>query len=130
MTDTQSTSDLTTADLTTPDFASLGRAIEARDADGVLAWYNADATLTVLDRDHPPAAPLVFSGIDQIGAYYRDVCGRNIQHEVRDAVRTADGLAYTQHCRYPDGLAVVCATVATTRGGKIHTQTAIQVWDS
>jgi hypothetical protein len=130
MTDTQSTSDLTTADLTTADFASLGRAIEARDADGVLAWYNADATLTVLDRDHPPAAPLVFSGIDQIGAYYRDVCGRNIQHEVRDAVRTADGLAYTQHCRYPDGLAVVCATVATTRGGKIQTQTAIQVWDS
>ena len=114
----------------TPDTSSLIRAIESRDADGVLAWYEADATLTVLDRDHPPAAPLVLSGIDQIGAYYRDVCGRNIQHEVRDAVSTAQGLAYTQHCRYPDGLGVVCATIATVRGGKIQTQTAIQVWDT
>jgi ketosteroid isomerase-like protein len=109
---------------------SLSRAIESRDADGVLAWYRADATLTVLDRDHPPAAPLVLSGLDQIGAYYRDVCGRDIQHEVHDVVSTEHGLAYTQHCRYPDGLAVVCATVATTRNGKIHTQTAIQVWDT
>jgi hypothetical protein len=125
MTDTQSPSDLSTAD-----FSSLGRAIEARDADGVLAWYSADATLTVLDRDHPPAAPLVYSGIDEIGTYYREVCGRNVDHEVRDAIITADGLAYTERCRYPDGVAVVCATVAKTRGGKIHTQTAIQVWDS
>jgi hypothetical protein len=45
-------------------------------------------------------------------------------------VITADGLAYAQHCRYPDGVGVVCATVATLRGGRIQTQTAIQVWDS
>jgi hypothetical protein len=114
----------------TPDISSLGHAIESRDADGVLAWYAADATLTVLDRDHPPAAPLVFTGTEQIGAYYRDVCGRNIEHEVRDAVITPDGLAYAQHCRYPDGAGVVCATVATLRAGRIQTQTAIQVWDS
>jgi ketosteroid isomerase-like protein len=113
-----------------PDISTLAGAIEARDADGVLAWYAPDATLTVLDRDHPPAAPQVFSGAEQIGAYYRDVCGRNIEHDVRDAVITDDGLAYTQHCRYPDGLGVVCATVATLRAGKIQSQTAIQVWDS
>ena len=113
----------------TPDIGTLSAAIESRDADGVLAWYAPDAVLTVLDRDHPPAAPLVFTGLEQIGAYYRDVCARNITHQVRDAVSTPGGLAYTQHCRYPDGLAVVCATVATTRSGKIRTQTAIQVWD-
>ena len=114
---------------TASDISALSRAIEARDADGVLAWYDPDATLTLLDRDHPPATPLVFTGLEEIGAYYRDVCGRNIRHEVRDAVATADGLAYTQRCRYPDGLGVVCVTVATTRAGKIRTQTAIQVWD-
>jgi hypothetical protein len=114
----------------TSGIGSLSAAIEARDADGVLAWYADDAILTLLDRDHPPAAPLVFAGIDAIGAYYRDVCGRNIEHEVRDAVSTPDGLAYTQHCRYPDGTAVVCVTVATVRGGKIRTQTASQVWDN
>jgi hypothetical protein len=119
MTTTQSTSDIGT----------LIRAIESRDAEGVVAWYADDAVLTVLDRDHPPAAPLVYSGLEEIGAYYRDVCGRNIEHEVRDAVSTSDGLAYTQHCRYPDGAAVVCVTVATVRAGKIRTQTANQVWD-
>ena len=120
MTTTQSTSGIGT----------LSRAIEARDADGVLAWYADDAILTILDRDHPPAAPLVFTGVGEIGAYYRDVCGRNIEHEVRDAVSTPDALAYTQHCRYPDGTAVVCVTVATVRAGKIRTQTASQVWDT
>jgi ketosteroid isomerase-like protein len=115
---------------TTPDISALRNAVEARDAEGILAWYATDATLTLLDRDHPPSAPLVLQGTAAIGDYYRDVCGRNIAHEVRDAVITADGLAYTQHCRYPDGLGVVCTTVATTRNGKIHNQTAIQVWDS
>jgi hypothetical protein len=115
---------------TTPDTSTLAGAIENRDADAVLAWYAPDATLTILDRDHPPAAPLTLSGLEEIGAYYRDVCGRNIEHNVRDTVITAQGLAYTQRCRYPDGLQVVCATVATTHDGKIHTQTAIQVWDS
>ena len=116
--------------MTTTDISALTKAIENRDADGVVAWYTGDATLTVLDKDHPPAAPLVFTGAEAIGAYYRDVCGRNIQHEVRDVVSTAGGLAYTQHCRYPDGTGVVCATVAATRDGRIHSQTAIQVWDS
>ena len=58
-------------------------------------------------------------------AYYREVCGRNIKHEVRDAVSTTDGLAYTQHCRYPDGTAVICTTVAAARDGRITSQTAI-----
>jgi ketosteroid isomerase-like protein len=116
--------------MTTTDISALSKAIETRDADGVAAWYTDDATLTVLDKDHPPAAPLVFAGTEAIGAYYRDICGRNMEHEVRDAVSTAGGLAYTQHCRYPDGTAVVCATVATTRDGRIARQTGIQVWDS
>ena len=108
----------------------LRTAIEARDADGVVAWYAEDATLTILDRDHPPAAPAVYRGLDAIRVYYQDICGRNIHHEVRDAVATPDGLAFTQHCAYPDGAAVLCATVARTRGGKIYSQTAVQVWDS
>jgi hypothetical protein len=116
--------------MTTTQIHSLSHSIESRDADGILSWYDPNAVLTVLDRDHPPAAPLVFTGADEIGAYYRDVCGRNIQHDVRDAVATGDGLAYTQHCRYPDGARVICVTVATLRDEKIHTQTAVQVWDS
>ena len=108
---------------------SLKDAIESRNAEGVSAWYADNAVLTILDRDNPPAAPASYRGLKAIGAYYRDVCGRNIEHEVRDAMSTSDGLAYNQHCRYPDGTAVVCITVATVRAGKIRTQTANQVWD-
>jgi ketosteroid isomerase-like protein len=114
----------------TTDVADLGYAIERRDAEAILSWYAEDATLTVFDRDHPPAAPARYRGRDEIGAYYRDVCGRNIDHQVRDAIATATGLAYTQHCTYPDGTAVLCSTVAVLRGGKIMQQNAVQVWDT
>lgn len=108
----------------------LTAAIESRDADAILGWYAPDAVLTVLDRDHPPTAPAVYRGLDQIGAYYRDVCGRNIQHEVHDTVATESGFGFTQHCRYPDGSHVVCTTVAALSDGRIERQTAVQVWDS
>jgi hypothetical protein len=121
---------MTTTTTAVPDIAGLSRAIETRDAEGILSWYAPDATLTILDRDHPPAGPQVLTGTEEIGRYYRDVCGRNMQHEVRDAVVTPAGLAFTQHCRYPEGSAVICVTVATVRNGKIDSQTAVQVWDS
>jgi SnoaL-like domain len=114
----------------TPEITMLSASIETRDADGILAWYAPNAVLTVLDRDHPPTAPAVFTGLDEIGGYFRDVCGRNIDHQVRDVVVTDTGVAFTQHCRYPDGLQVICATVASTRAGKIERQTAVQVWDT
>jgi len=112
------------------DIDALRTAIEARDADGVAAWYAPDPALTILDRDPPPAAPAVHRGLDAIRAYYQDICGRNVNHRVRDAVATPEGFAFTQHCSYPDGTAVLCATVARTQDGKIRSQTAVQVWDS
>ena len=114
----------------TTGISRLIAAIETRDADGVLEWYAPDAVLTVIDRDHPPTSPAVYRGPDEIGAYYRDVCGRNIEHEVRDAVATGSGFGFAQHCRYPDGVRVVCATVASLRDGRIERQTAVQAWDS
>ncbi|MBV9831673.1 MAG: nuclear transport factor 2 family protein [Marmoricola sp.] len=111
------------------DTVALAEAIRSRDAEAVTAFFADDATLTLHDRDHPPSRPQVYRGTQQIGAYFRDVCGRNVEHEVRDAVSTDAGLAYTQHCRYPDGALVLCSAVATVAGGRILTQTAVQVWD-
>ena len=125
MTDNARTSIATTVDL-----AELSAAIERRDAAGILRWYADDAILTVLDRDHTPAAPSGYHGLDAIGEYYREVCGRNIEHRVSDAVVTATGLGYRQDCRYPDGTGVVCVTVAELRDGRIQRQTAVQVWDA
>jgi hypothetical protein len=114
---------------TGPDITALARAIESRDAATITALYAENATLTLLDRDHPPSNPQVLSGREEIGTYYRDICGRNLDHQVRDAVSSPSGLAYTQHCHYPDGTRVVCTTVATVEGGRITSQTGVQVWD-
>jgi ketosteroid isomerase-like protein len=115
---------------TTADITALRTAIETRDAAGVLAWYAPDAVLRIVDRDHPPSTPTLYRGIEEIGTYYRDLCGRNIDHELHDVVVTSDGLAFAQHCRYPDGARVLCITVATLDHGKITNQTAVQAWDA
>jgi hypothetical protein len=114
---------------TTPDLHELRRAIESRDAAGVLAWYQDDAVITLVDRDHPPASPTVLRGTAEISAYYTDICGRNIDHRVDQLVHDATGLAYVQLCRYPDGGRVTCATVATLAAGQIERQTIVQAWD-
>jgi hypothetical protein len=108
---------------------ALARAIESRDAEQIIAWYADGATLTLLDRDHPPSNPQLLTGREEIGAYYRDVCGRNMEHRVVDPVSTPTGLGFTQHCRYPDGTRVVCATVAAVEDGLIVRQTGVQTWD-
>jgi hypothetical protein len=122
---------MTTSSTTTNSFdtTALVAAIEGRDADALAALYADDATITMLDRDHPPAAPLVVTGRDAIHAYYRDICGRNIDHSVHGLVTDGAGLAFEQQCRYPEGTQVVCVTVASVSEGRIQHQTASQTWD-
>ena len=108
---------------------TLAAAIEAKDAAAVAAHYAPRATLSLYDRDHPPTDPTVYAGTDEIEAYFRDVCGRNMDHRVADRVATPDRIAFTQRCRYPGGEQVLCVTVATVRDGRIVDQTALQVWD-
>jgi hypothetical protein len=109
---------------------SLAAAIHEKNASAVAAHYATGATLTLLDRDHPPAEPSTYTGRDEIEAYFRDICGRNMEHRVEDRVATPERIAFTQHCRYPGGEQVLCITVATVGDGLITHQTAVQVWDA
>jgi ketosteroid isomerase-like protein len=104
-------------------------AMEGRDADTLAAAYAEDAVITIFDRDHPPASPLTLSGREEIHRWYRDACGRNIEHHVSALVTDAGGFAYVEECRYPEGNAVVCVAVATLTGGLITSQTGSQTWD-
>jgi hypothetical protein len=104
-------------------------AIEGRDADALSAAYAEDAVVVLLDRDHPPSAPLTLSGREAIHAWYRDVCGRNIQHTVPVLIQDSGGFAFRQECRYDDGGRVVCLAVATVVDGLISHQTGSQTWD-
>ena len=64
------------------DPVAFAHALVERDADALAALFADDAVLTMHDKDHPPAAPLVLHGRDAIHAWYREVCGRNVEHTV------------------------------------------------
>ena len=50
-------------------------------------------------------------------------------HSVQHRVKDETGVAYTQACRYQDGINVLCATVIKLDGGLISEQTVLEVWD-
>jgi len=109
---------------------TIRAATEARDAEALSALYADDAAVTVVDRSTPPSTPHVLHGHGEVVAYLRDSCSREMTHEVRDTVLGGDRLAFTTHCRYPDGTRVLCATIADLDGkGRIVNQTIVQAWD-
>lgn len=109
---------------------TIRRATEERDAATLAALYADDASLTVVDRSTPPSNPRQIHGSAEITAFLDDVCGRAMTHEVRDIVQGDGRLAFMEHCRYPDGTRVLCATIADVDdGGRITSQTVVQAWD-
>jgi hypothetical protein len=111
------------------DTTAFATAVQQRDADALLAAYADDAVITLLDRDHPPASPTTYTGRAEIEQYLRDVCAREMEHDVPRIVSNADVLAFEERCRYPDGVGVCCIATAELDDGRIVRQTGVQVWD-
>jgi hypothetical protein len=106
------------------------RAHEARDAAGLLDLYAEDAEITVVDKLHPPSHPQVVRGLREIGEYLRDICARDMTHEITDAVVSDDHAATMVMCTYADGTRVVAAdTFQLGDDGRIHRETIVQAWD-
>ncbi|HST55166.1 MAG TPA: nuclear transport factor 2 family protein [Solirubrobacteraceae bacterium] len=114
---------------TTFDIAAFKRAIEERDATTQLAMYAPDATVTLADRVTQPGSPRVLRGAGAIQSWIEDVCARDMTHHVQHTVLDADGAAFTEACRYPDGTNVLCAAVLELRDGQIVSQVGVQAWD-
>jgi ketosteroid isomerase-like protein len=112
------------------DVETVKRAIEGRDAQTLSNLYAEDAALIVMDRDHMPSSPQTISGQKAISAYYADICGRDMQHELVAGISNDAHLAFTEACTYPDGTRVFCSAMAEVLDGKIKRQTNVQVWDS
>ena len=72
---------------------------------------------------------MVLEGREAIHAWYRDVCGRNVEHAVPTLIQSPTGFAFEERCRCPDGGGVLCVSVATVDDGRIVAQTASQTWD-
>ncbi|MBR0682341.1 nuclear transport factor 2 family protein [Roseomonas eburnea] len=111
------------------DLAALKRALEQSDADSLLALYDEDAEMEIIDRNRPPSAPLRLVGRPAIAAFWRDVCARDMTHAVGEAVSDAHRAAFVERCAYPDGCHVVSAMTLELRDGRIRRHLTVQAWD-
>jgi len=109
--------------------AGLKQAIEGRDAATLIGFYDDNAVMRIIDRDHSPSKPMELKGKREIARYYEDVCGRAMTHRVESTVGDAQHLAFTQACAYPDGAKVFCTAMLDLSDGKITRQTSVQAWD-
>jgi hypothetical protein len=120
---------MTTTQTAAFDSATLRRSIEERDSAALLNLYAEDAELIVVDREAQPSRPRILRGAAAIGAYFDDVCGRDMTHKIDRLVVDGDHAAYLETCTYPDGAKVRCAAVLDLAGGRIVRQSGVQAWD-
>ena len=64
------------------DFETLRQAIEDRDAETLIDFYADDAEIRTVNKNSTPSSPQVLRGKEEIFAYLRDVCGREMTHRV------------------------------------------------
>ena len=111
------------------DFLALKRALETSDADTIIGRYADDSEMTIVDRDHPPSAPLRIAGKPAIAAFWRNVCARDMIHRVRNEVVGPLRAAFIDACAYPDGCNVMSAMMLDLRDGRIVRHVTVQAWD-
>jgi len=112
------------------DLDAFRRAIESADAAAMAEMFAADATVVLIDQEHPPSRPQTVQGREAIRAMLDDICSRDMTHEVTHLIAGGDGVAYTEMCRYADGTRVEVAMVMDVRDGRITRQEGVQAWDT
>ena len=111
------------------DIDTVRRAHEQRDADLLTSLYADDALVQVVDRNHPPSSPLELRGKQAIADFVRDICSRDMTHQVVDDVVGKDRLSFNVACQYASGELVLAASTCDLQNGKIVREVTIQAWD-
>ncbi|WP_055489270.1 nuclear transport factor 2 family protein [Streptomyces sp. TP-A0356] len=111
------------------DTETLRRGIEGEDAATLLSLYTDDAEIRIIDRNTQPSHPKVLHGRHEIGDMLDDVYSRDMTHHLDQCVVQGDHVAFTESCRYADGVRVLANSMVSLRDGKIAEQILIQAWD-
>jgi hypothetical protein len=111
------------------DFAKLRAALETSNAASLLDLYADNATMKIVDRNRPPSSPMIVNGKNNIEAFWRDVCSREMTHKVTQEVLSPERVSFIEECLYPDGCRVMSAMTLTLRGGRIVEHVTVQAWD-
>ncbi|AVV44323.1 nuclear transport factor 2 family protein [Streptomyces sp. ID05-04B] len=108
---------------------TLRRGVEGQTPATLLSLYADDAELRLVDHNTQPSKPRVLHGRDEIAQLLDDVYSRDMTHKLEECIVQGDRAAYSESCRYPDGVRVLAESMITLRDGKIVEQTMIQAWD-
>ena len=100
-----------------------------RDLAKILGVYAEDVEATIVNRNNPPARPLVLRGRKALQQMIEDICSREMTHAIANAVIGDGSLAYRVECRYPDGCNVVGMYIATLKDGRIARELSVDCWD-
>lgn len=111
------------------DFDTMKQAIERRDADLLTNLYADGAVIRVVDKVTTPSAPNELVGREAIDGFLRDICGREMTHEVTNDVVADHRVSFTEACRYPDGTRVLSANIIDLDGDRIVNHLMVQAWD-
>ena len=110
-------------------FEALRTGYRERDAAKVMSVYAEDIESTIVNRNNPPARPLILRGHAQFRPMVEDICSREMTHEIVRMVAGEGALAYRVNCRYPDGCNVVGVYMAAVKEGRIVSETGVDCWD-
>lgn len=102
------------------DFGVLRRAIEGREPDHLLGFYEEDAQLTVVGV--PSGPPFELLGKAEIAKYLRAVFRQEALHRIEEVVFEEGRVEYREVCEYPDGARLRVATTLEVVGGRILRQ--------
>jgi hypothetical protein len=111
------------------DFEVLRRADEQNDVELLASFYADDAEAYLISKDNPLSSPYELRGKEEIAEYLRDVCGREMKHNIEREVVGEDRIAFNEACKYPDGTCVLAATTLEVKDGKIFRQVTVEAWD-
>ncbi|GAA3832520.1 nuclear transport factor 2 family protein [Streptomyces chiangmaiensis] len=111
------------------DTHTLRHGVEDEDAQALLSLYTDDAEIRIVDRHSQPSHPKILRGRNQIGEMLADVYSRDMSHHLDRCVVQGDHVAFTESCRYRDGVRVLANSMASLRDGKIAEQILLQAWD-
>jgi ketosteroid isomerase-like protein len=111
------------------DFAAFKEAFEGKDLDRWVPFYADDAEWTEYRHLSPPRAPNRMIGKQQIAEFLARVCGADFGVSVADEVVTADRVAFSVDCVFPDGNRTFEHVIAHIEDGKIVRQVDVEAWD-
>lgn len=108
---------------------ALKKGYQGRDADLLVSLYAEDAEFTICNRNNPPAKRLVLRGREAVRRMFEDLCRREMTHLLANATVGDGSIAFSAHCRYPDGCQVVALNIATLKNGRIVSEISVDSWD-